>query len=128
MINLPYSQCLPSAEVVRAVVGAMPAETGHRTTFAVDGQEAIDKYRAARERGAPYDIVITDLTIPGGLGGQEAGQAILQTDPQAKLIVSSGYATGPVMAHYAAYGFWAGIKKPCQFTKLRKIIQHVLST
>ncbi len=62
--------------------------------------------------GTPIEIVIMDLTIPGGMGGKEAVTKILDIDSAAKVIVSSGYSTDPVMANYEDYGFSAAIEKP----------------
>ncbi len=60
------------------------------------------------------------------MGGQDAAQKILSTNPQAKLIVSSGYATDPVMADYTEYGFKGRVAKPYLFADLEKVIQQVL--
>jgi len=119
---------LDDEEMIRKVTGAMLEEMGYKVSFAVDGQEAIAKYRASCEKDAAYDIVITDLTIPGGMGGQEAAQEILSINPAAKIIVSSGYATDPVMANYKAYGFQGIAVKPYHFAELQKVIQQVLKT
>jgi len=113
-------------EVVREVIGAMLERLGYKVIFAIDGQEAIAKYRTSYESGTPYDVIITDLTIPGGMGGQEAAQEILKINSQAKIIVSSGYATDPVMANYKEYGFKGIVVKPYRFVDLQKVIQQVL--
>ncbi len=113
-------------EVVREVIGAMLEKLGHTVIFAVDGQEAVSKYQTSSENGMSYDVVITDLTIPGGMGGQEAAQEILRIDAQAKIIVSSGYATDPVMANYREYGFKGIVVKPYRFADLKKVIQQIL--
>jgi len=117
---------LDDEELVREVIGAMLEELGHKVSYAVHGGEAIKKYQEAWQNNSPYDAVITDLTIPGGMGGQEAAREILQTDPQAKIIVSSGYATDPVMANYKDYGFQGRVVKPYHFAELKKVIERVL--
>ncbi|MCI5228318.1 MAG: response regulator, partial [Candidatus Electrothrix sp. AX2] len=70
----------------------------------------------------PIDLVILDLTIPGGMGGKEAAQKILQLDPEAKLIVASGYSNDQVMAEYSEYGFRAAVAKPFTLNELREAI------
>jgi CheY-like chemotaxis protein len=117
---------LDDEEAVRAVLGAMLESLGHIISYAVDGQEAIVKYREAYQNGSAYDVVIVDLTIPGGMGGQMAAKEIFSLDPAAQIIVSSGYATDPVMANYEEYGFKARIVKPYHFAELQKAIQQVL--
>ncbi|MEA3348321.1 MAG: response regulator, partial [Pseudomonadota bacterium] len=64
--------------------------------------------------------------IPGGMGGQESAAAILQLDPQARIIVSSGYSTDPVMARYNDYGFSGRVGKPSHFAELQATIRQVL--
>ena len=112
---------------MREIIGAMLERMGYKVTYAVEGQEAVTKYRVSYKKGAAYDIVVTDLTIPGGMGGQAAAQEILKINPQAKIIVSSGYATDPVMANYKEYGFQERVVKPYRFAELQKVIQHVLT-
>ncbi|MDM8539593.1 DUF3365 domain-containing protein [Desulfococcaceae bacterium HSG9] len=119
---------LDDDEAVREITAAMLEKLGHEATFAVDGQEAVAKYRKAHQNETGYDMVIADLTIPGGMGGQEATREILKIDPQAKIIVSSGYATDPVMANYKEYGFQGRAEKPYRLAELRKVIQQVLKT
>ncbi len=115
-------------EMVREVTGAMLERLGYEVIFAVDGQEATAKYRTSYENHVSYDAVITDLTIPGGMGGKEAAQEILKINSQAKIIVSSGYATDPVMANYEEYGFQARVVKPYHFAYLQEVLQQVLKT
>lgn len=117
---------LDDEELVQQMSGSMLEEMGHQVDHAVDGEEAVEKYRLAHEEGREYDIVICDLTIPGGMGGREAAQKILKIDPQAKLIVSSGYATDSVMANYAEYGFQGRVAKPYRFVELQTVVQQVL--
>ena len=83
-------------------------------------------YRQAMADGAPFDVVIMDLTVPGGIGGKDAIKALLAMDPQAKAIVSSGYADDPVMANYADYGFKDIAIKPYTPNELRTVLARVL--
>lgn len=118
---------LDDEDDVREVIGMMLEEMGHKVSYAIDGEEAIAKYREAQKNNSPYDVVISDLTIPGGMGGQEASREILQIDPQAKIIVSSGYATDPVMANYEEYGFLGRVVKPFRLSELQQAVQQVLA-
>jgi two-component system cell cycle sensor histidine kinase/response regulator CckA len=67
-----------------------------------------------------------DLTIPGGMGGKEAIKKLLEIDPDIKAIVSSGYATDPIMSDYEEYGFKAVIAKPYSVSKLEKTLHGLL--
>jgi DNA-binding NarL/FixJ family response regulator len=83
-------------------------------------------YRQAREAGEPFDVVIMDLTIPGGMGGKEAIKSLLALDPNARAIVSSGYADDPVMARHAEYGFIGRLAKPYTKNALCELLGQVL--
>ena len=96
---------------------------GHSAECALNGVDAIEKYKIAYESGNPFDIVIMDLTIPGGMGGEEAVQEILKINKRAKVIVSSGYSDNDIMANYKDYGFSDAIPKPYNLKKLNEILQ-----
>jgi PAS domain S-box-containing protein len=109
-------------EIVRDVVCEMLQREGHKCWQAKDGQEAIDRYESELESGKPFDIVVMDLTIPGGMGGVKAVKALLRIDSNAKVVVASGYSTDPVMDNYHEYGFCAAIGKPFSKKNLLDII------
>ncbi|HDJ29247.1 MAG TPA: response regulator, partial [Proteobacteria bacterium] len=69
---------------------------------------------------------IADLTVPGGMGGKEMAVELLAIDPTARIIVSSGYSSDPVMANFADYGFKAVIAKPYKMEALTATLQEVL--
>ncbi len=99
---------------------------GHKVVLAENGQEAIELYREHFKSDHPVDAIIMDLTIPGGMGGKDAVQEILRINPEAKVVVASGYSNDPVMARYHDYGFNASISKPFMLADLRKVINSVL--
>jgi PAS domain S-box-containing protein len=93
-----------------------------------DGAEAVKLYRAARREGRSYDAVLLDLTIPGGMGGEEAVQRILDIDPEAVCIATSGYATGGVLSDYRSYGFEGRLAKPFDARSLAAVLSMHLPT
>lgn len=111
---------------VRRVLGAMLKRLDYTVAFAIEGEEAIRLYQEAADAGEPFDAVIMDLTIPGGLGGKEALARLLTIDPGVKAIVSSGYATGPVMSNYHEHGFVAALVKPYTLQELSTVLRDVL--
>ena len=113
-------------EMVREVVGEMLEVSDFDVETAADGAEALELYRQAMEANRRFDGVIMDITIPGGMGGKEAVRKLLDMDPGAKAIVSSGYADDPVMACYEEYGFKGAIAKPFRLDALKKEIARVL--
>lgn len=101
--------------------------SGFAVATAADGQRAIDMYKQSMEDGETFAAVIMDLTIPGGIGGKEAIKEIIAIDPEARVIVSSGYADDPVMANYSAYGFQGIIAKPYTLDNLQDVLGRILA-
>jgi PAS domain S-box-containing protein len=114
-------------DIVREVAGKMLKALGYEPAFAADGAEAIEKYEKAQLSGGAFDAVIMDLTIPGGMGGEEAIGRLLAIDPHLKAIASSGYSTDPIMSDSKAYGFRGFIAKPYVIEELGKVLHDVLT-
>lgn len=113
-------------EMIRDLAAAMLTELGYQVESCADGVEAVSRYREAMAAGAPFSAVIMDLTIPGGMGGKQAAEMILAMDPDARLIVSSGYSNDPVMAQHADAGFRATLLKPYTVSDIAQVL-HSLS-
>lgn len=109
-------------EMIRELASEMLKYLGYKVTCCGDGREALQQYRSALQSGTPFSAVIMDLTIPGGMGGKEAAQQILALDPQAFLIVSSGYSNDPIMANYREYGFSRAVAKPYKIHELEQAL------
>jgi CheY-like chemotaxis protein len=114
-------------EIIREVAGEILIHLGYRAEFCGDGVEAIEKYVAAGEAGEKYDVVLMDLTIPGGMGGKETMKRLLEIDPDAKGIVSSGYSNDSILANYDQYGFRGVIQKPYDMGELDRILLQVIN-
>jgi CheY-like chemotaxis protein len=115
-------------EYVRDVLGEMLRRFGYEVESASDGEEAIKMYREALAGSNPFDSVIMDLTIPGGMGGKEAIRILRDMDPQVKSIVSSGYSNDPVMANFREFGFVGVITKPYRMTELAEKMRMILTS
>lgn len=113
-------------EQIRIIAQAMLRQMGHEVILAEDGSEALELYKKKMNAEDPIDLTIMDLTIPGGMGGQETVQKILSINPEAKIIVSSGYSNDQVMANFKNYGFCAAIAKPYQLPELAKTINQAI--
>jgi len=113
-------------ELVRELVSDMLNSIEYKVTTAIDGAEAIELYKEATELGNPFDAVIIDLTIPGGMGGKETIQRLVDTDPEVKAIVSSGYSNDPVLASFREYGFRGAIAKPYRVIELSEVLHRVI--
>jgi len=113
-------------DMVRELATKMLETAGYSVTKANDGGEAIRLYREAMESRHPYDVVILDLTVPGGMGGKEAMKFLLKIDPNIKAIASSGYSNDSIMSEYKKYGFTAVIAKPYKVRELSEIVSKVI--
>ena len=107
---------------VITVGSEMLAELGYDVTIAMDGAAAVEVFTKAREAGKPFDIVVLDLTIPGGMGGKDVIGFIRSIDPSVWAIVSSGYSNDPVMAEFMGYGFNAVVSKPYKVGELGRAL------
>ncbi len=113
-------------EAIRKVTEKILMELGYEVSCASDGAETIALYQDAARSGRPFDALIMDLTIPGGMGGKEAIQQLLSIDPQASAIVSSGYSNDPIMSDFKKFGFRGVATKPYSIEKLSWVLHDVL--
>jgi PAS domain S-box-containing protein len=114
-------------DLILNIAGEMIHALGHDIDIAKHGESAVEKYRAALESGDPFDIVILDLTIRGGMGGRETVEQLITIDPGIKAVVSSGYSDDAIVSEYAKYGFKARLSKPYKLEDLRDTLHALLS-
>jgi two-component system cell cycle sensor histidine kinase/response regulator CckA len=113
-------------DLIRDLAGELLTMLGYDVAFAKDGGEALNTYEDAFFAGTPFDAVIMDLTVPGGMGGKEAIGRLREIDPDVRAIVSSGYSNDPVMAEYEKHGFVGVLPKPYDANEVRRLLGHVL--
>jgi CheY-like chemotaxis protein len=99
---------------------------GYQVECVPEGGQALTAYRQAQTRGSPFDAVILDLTVPGGMGGKEAVEKLRELDPRVVAIVTSGYAEDPILTHYERYGFRGVLKKPYRVQEMADLLRRVL--
>lgn len=116
---------LDDEDMVGEIACQMLDYLGYQAIWVSDGADAVKEYKKHLEDGEPFAAVIVDLTIPGGMGGEETLTGILEIDREAKVIVSSGYSTDPVMVDSRKYGFSGGIAKPFDLAAMQKILSAV---
>ncbi|HEU5078350.1 MAG TPA: ATP-binding protein [Opitutaceae bacterium] len=113
---------------IRRIAGMLLQRLGFDHVVVSDGRAAVDAYAKALRTGRPFDAVILDLTVPGGMGGREAMEKLLEIDPTVRAIVSSGYSSDPVLSDFQAHGFKAMVPKPYNVVDLAKCIHEVVGT
>ena len=113
-------------ERLSKVVRDLLEDFGYEVEVARDGRETIELFNKTLASNHPFDAVVIDLTIPGGMGGKEAIKGLIEIDPDVKAIVTSGYSNDPVMANFKDYGFSGVIPKPYDVEELSKKLNEIL--
>jgi len=112
--------------MVLEVCKAMIESLGYKTDSAKNGAEAIVKYKESMDTDSPFDVIILDLTVQGGMGGREAIKKLLAINPQVKAIVSSGYSVDSTMSKFKTYGFIDVLAKPYKLETLSKTLYRIM--
>ena len=114
-------------ESIRWLGATLLQRMGLEVTVVAEGAAAVREFSDARAAGRPFDLVILDLTIPGGMGGQETMEVIRRMDPRVPAIVSSGYSNDAVLADFRRFGFQAKVAKPYEIDQLVGAVKQVLA-
>ena len=112
-------------ESILKMVGRILNRMGYEAAFAKDGAQAIEIYKEALSSETPFDLVILDLTVPGGMGGAKTIVELLKINPKVKAVVSSGYSNDPIMSNYEDYGFCGIAPKPYTKNQLAKLFNQI---
>jgi len=111
---------------VLRVLSLLLQRLGFAVHLTSDGREMLERYGEALAAGAPYDLVILDLMVPGGMGGVAAVGELLRLDARARAVVVSGYCDEPVLAEHRRFGFVAALSKPFTIAALTATLRSVL--
>ncbi len=114
-------------EAIRQIASRILTRYGFAVVTAADGATTLQVYEDAFRRGEPFDLVILDLTIRGGMGGKDTIRALQEINPRVKAIVSSGYSTDPVMADYQQFGFRGVVSKPYQIDTMLQTVRRLIA-
>lgn len=91
-----------------------------------EGRIAVDRWREAALRGAPFDAGLFDLSVAGGLGGAEAARRILSEYSGARIVVCSGYADDPILTSSLGLGFSGALAKPFRMADLLDTLEQAV--
>ena len=111
---------------IRDVVKKILTAHGYDTHCTSDGQEALDAWRRARDFGSPFDLILVDLDVRGGMGGQEAVARLKGEFPGIKALLTTGYVDDVLMDTYREHGFLGVIPKPFHLDRLVQAIGRIL--
>ena len=113
---------------IRNVITLMLNRLGYDVLTAAHGEEAMESYRKAESSGEPFDAVIVDLTIPGGMGGKQVMDELKRFRPDVRVVVSSGYSNDPIMSNYEEYGFCGVVAKPFNLEELSAVLKKAVDS
>jgi CheY-like chemotaxis protein len=114
-------------ELIQDLMRALLDQLGYTVEVARDGDEAIALYKKAKESGHPFAIVMLDLTVSRGMGGEFAIKKLLEIDPHVKAIAVSGYTDDQILMNHSRYGFKGAITKPFTLVTLKSYLDEILS-
>ena len=114
-------------QMILDIVSRMLGHLGYEVSTCTDGSQAIAAFAKSKSHSETFDIVMMDLVIPNGVGGQDAVHTIKKIDPNARVIASSGHLEHPVMLDHQKFGFSAVLEKPYKLEKLQQVIEGVLA-
>ena len=117
-----YILVMDDEKMVRDIAVGILEHIGHKAISASDGVEALNIYRAEKNAGRSFDLVILDLSVTKGMGGRETLEELLSIDPEVKAIISSGYTNDAVIKNYNDYGFVGVIVKPYEISELMHVL------
>ncbi|MBC7365266.1 MAG: response regulator, partial [Undibacterium sp.] len=113
-------------EKISALTATMLGSLEYKFDLAKNGEEAITLYKRYLNIGRPYDTVIMDLTVIGGMGGEECFHELKKLDPNVRAIVSSGYDNDDMARRYLDMGFCGYLTKPYRVGDLGRTLKTVL--
>jgi signal transduction histidine kinase/PAS domain-containing protein len=114
--------------LIREVASDILDHLGYSAVVCPDGKAAVELYREAMTTGEPFAAVLMDLTVPGGMGGQETMQRLIKMDKCVVGIVSSGYCNDAILSNYRDYGFSGIVNKPYSLEELARVLHDLLHT
>jgi two-component system cell cycle sensor histidine kinase/response regulator CckA len=111
-------------------IGRMAADIlrhyGYEAVWAANGEEAIALYERGISLKKRFDVVVLDLTIPGGMGAKETVLRLREIDPGVKAIATSGHFKDPLMVDFKKHGFMGALSKPFRIEDLADTVARIL--
>ncbi|MBL9215462.1 MAG: PAS domain-containing protein [Opitutaceae bacterium] len=113
-------------ENICTLTGSMLESLGYKCDLARNGEEAVQFYKRYLNIGRPYDVVIMDLTIIGGMGGEQTYRVLRDLDPDVRAIIASGYDNDDMARQFLDMGFLGYLTKPYRVGDLGRTLRKVL--
>jgi signal transduction histidine kinase/CheY-like chemotaxis protein len=111
-------------ELVRAYVSTQLRGLGYTTLTAANGAEAL----AIADRGAAFDLLFTDVIMPGPLNGRQLAAEMLQRRSQLKVLFTSGYTENAIIHHGRLDSGVLLLAKPYRKLDLARMLRVALNS
>jgi CheY-like chemotaxis protein len=106
-------------ESIRSLLTTALVDSGWHCVAVESGELALDEFREQR-----FDVIFLDLIMPG-LNGAETLREIRALDPEAAVVVITGYPDSAIMAEALQVGPFAVMRKPFTIVELGVVLVHV---
>jgi two-component system cell cycle sensor histidine kinase/response regulator CckA len=114
-------------KIMRMISVFLLDQLGYEAEAAANGEQAVELYQKQKKEGNPFDAVILDIRVGGGMGGEETVRHLLKIDPEVKVVVSSGCHSDRLMTDFTKYGFRNTLPKPYGAAELGRVLSSVLA-
>jgi PAS domain S-box-containing protein len=95
---------------------------GFRVVVASEGREALEIFQKEKVSGNPFNALIFDMTIKGGMSGKDVIREIRKIDASVPAFVMSGYSEDPAIADPERFGFNGSLSKPFTYEDLEELL------
>ena len=116
--------CIDDEPLLRELIKEILEREGHSVEVSDSGQSGIDEFRHSRERGRPFDVVITDLGMPY-LDGRQVAKAIKQESASTPVVMLTGWGAFMKDDGSAPEQVDAVISKPPRSRELRETLNRL---
>ncbi len=118
---------LDDEPVMQDIMTKFLEHLGFSSDVASEGKDAIELFIQEKNSGTPFDALIFDMTIKGGMSGKDAIQEIRKIDPSVPAFVMSGYSDDPAISRPELYGFNGSLSKPFKLEELEELLSRYFS-
>ncbi len=109
-------------QLVRNFVLAQMQSLGYVTLSASRGPEAL----ALVEQGAAFDLLFTDVILPGGMNGKQLADAVMARRPGVRVLYTSGYTDNAIVDHGQLAPEALLLSKPYRRAELAQMLRRAL--
>ncbi len=118
---------LDDEPVMQDIMTKFLEHLGFSSKVAGEGKDAIELFIQEKNSGVPFDALIFDMTIKGGMSGKDAIQEIRKINPSIPAFAMSGYSDDPAISRPELYGFNGSLSKPFKIEELQELLAQFFS-